>query len=199
MTKSDKFVASNSAEIEISPAGSLSIDKVTLFPRDFSIRTTKALREFFLAERDEELGRWRWPESPEYVVYPKQASEVESEPGVRVVNEASGRSKDISRDVVGFCPTVTTRAGEAAQAYFAAHPVSKPWHDAKPGEVWVFKGKNLDPHPFTVHPETGNWINPAGYTLEDKYTTDRPYGYSHDPDFEPRRIWPEVADSSESH
>ncbi len=27
------------------------------------------LREFFQAERDEELGRWRWPDDPDFVVY----------------------------------------------------------------------------------------------------------------------------------
>lgn len=97
----------------------------------------QSLREFFQDERDKELGRWRWPENPEYVVYLKEASEVEQEPGVRVVHETSGRSRDIGRGVVGACDATVSLFGKAAQAYFDAHPVKKPWHDAKPGDTWV--------------------------------------------------------------
>lgn len=34
----------------------------------------QALREFFEHERDEALGRWRWPENPDCVVYPLKKS-----------------------------------------------------------------------------------------------------------------------------
>lgn len=104
----------------------------------------EALREFFQLDRDEELGRWRWPEHPEFVVYPKEPSVTEPEPGVRVVNEMSGRSKDIIAAVVGYCPSVTSMNGEAAKAYFAAHPEPKPWHDAKEGEVWIVTPSHSD-------------------------------------------------------
>lgn len=97
----------------------------------------EALREFFMHERDQELGRWRWPENPDYVVYRKAASASEPHPGVRVVHEATGRSRDIGVEVNNACDPTVSMFGRAARAYFAAHPEKKPWHDAKPGEVWV--------------------------------------------------------------
>lgn len=95
------------------------------------------LRQYILHDRDQELGRWRHKDYPEYVVYPKQEAVTESEPGVRVVNEITGRSKDIGRKVIGACEAVVSRYGKVAQSYFEAHPESKPWLDAKPGEVWL--------------------------------------------------------------
>lgn len=96
-----------------------------------------ALREHFLAERDKELGRWRWPENPNYVVYAKKSSEVEPASGVRVVSERAGRSKDIGREVIGACDTTVSTFGRAARAYFAAHPEPKPWHTPKHLEIWA--------------------------------------------------------------
>lgn len=88
----------------------------------------QSLREFFQDERDKELGRWRWPEDPEYVVYELTRDRV------RVVLETTGNVNDINRN------SLTTRSDNstgAAKAYFDAHPVKKPWHDAKPGDTWV--------------------------------------------------------------
>lgn len=86
-----------------------------------------ALAEHFQAARDTELGRWRWPEYPEYVVYP------EADPdSVLVFDEATGANWKVDRAL--------NQAGNylhaAARAYWAAHPEPKPWHSAKPGEVW---------------------------------------------------------------
>lgn len=72
----------------------------------------------------------------------------------------------------------------------------KPWHDAGPNEVWLFKGANEDsPVPFTRHSTTRRWVNPAGTTLGEKYMDTQPYGESHDSLFMPRRIWPESKES----
>ena len=88
-----------------------------------------ALREFFRAEEDERLGRWRVPGHPSWVCYPTPlACEVvvfnEDEPqyGTQVLSRGT--------DTWPYYRS-------AADAYFAAHPEPKPWHDAKPGEVWV--------------------------------------------------------------
>lgn len=97
----------------------------------------EVLREFFQHERDEELGRWRWPENPDYVVYVKCESESEPRAGVRVLHERTGRSRDIGRAVVNACEATVSRFGRAARAYFEAHPERKPWHDATEGEVWI--------------------------------------------------------------
>lgn len=98
----------------------------------------EALREFFQHERDEELGRWRWPENPDYVVYVKCESESEPLAGVRVLHERTGRSRDIGRAVVNACEATVSGFGRAAREYFEAHPERKPWHEAKPWETWVF-------------------------------------------------------------
>ncbi|MEW1705984.1 hypothetical protein AB0230_01975 [Microbacterium sp. NPDC089190] len=84
-----------------------------------------ALREFFQAENDARLGRWRWPENPGYVVYPRLNH-------VAVVHEESGNALQATRDQAD----INTGLCRAARAYFDAHPEPKPWHDAKPGEVW---------------------------------------------------------------
>jgi hypothetical protein len=94
-------------------------------------RVVKALREFFRAEEDERLGRWRWPENPEFVVYPgslsmREAQVVSEEKGCwGQWSEAEAR-RDAGRD----------RLAAAAVAYFDAHPAPV-WHGAKPGEAWV--------------------------------------------------------------
>ena len=91
-----------------------------------------ALREFFQHERDEELGRWRWPENPEYVAYRRDAY-----PGdkrrVRVIHEPDG---DFVDTVEGSILDGIFK--DAARAYFESHPERKPWEDAKDGEIWEF-------------------------------------------------------------
>lgn len=92
-----------------------------------SAAEAQALREFFQHERDAELGRWRWPENPDYVVYQADSGRV------RVLRESDGKSGVWSRaqknDGWMFA--------QPAIAYFDAHPETKPWHDAQEGEVWV--------------------------------------------------------------
>lgn len=89
-----------------------------------------ALREFFRAEEDERLGRWRWPENPDYVVYPDGTSR-------RVVRESDGSSLAVSLHDREVMTTYLDSYVGAARAYDDFHPEPKPWHDAKPGEVWL--------------------------------------------------------------
>lgn len=132
------FVASNGTVIARKGRASLAVERPgTDRLLNINADRTEALREFFRAEHDEELGRWRWPENPDYVVYPKSSSETEPSPGVRVVHESSGRSKDVGRVVASACEAAVSVFGKAACAYFAANPERKPWHDAKSGEAWA--------------------------------------------------------------
>jgi hypothetical protein len=87
-----------------------------------------ALREFFRAEEDERLGRWRWPTDPALVVYPSRAD------WVTVVSETDGVASRFRPEDVDVALTLNARA---ARAYFDAHPEPKPWHDAEPEEVWI--------------------------------------------------------------
>jgi hypothetical protein len=98
-------------------------------------KTTQALREFFRAEEDERLGRWRWPENPEWVVYPP----VRDRAKIAVIHEGTGNSALYGRN----SPTVTIRTEvpvsdwhRVARDYFDAHPERKPWERAEAGELW---------------------------------------------------------------
>lgn len=82
--------------------------------------------EYFQAKRDAELGWWRWPENPNYIVRPLAGQAL-------VINERTGRSHVFGRDD----DSGEWALADAAEAYFKAHPEPKPWHDAKPGEVWL--------------------------------------------------------------
>ena len=100
-----------------------------------------ALREFFQHERDEELGRWRWPENPDVVVYPGGDGEA-----VVVLDEEAAKSWWVEREVAPSWADDTAR--RAALAYFEAHPAPKPWHDAKVNEAWE----------LTVNGDTGPFV-----------------------------------------
>lgn len=122
-----------------------------------------ALREFFQAERDEELGRWRWPENPDYVVY----APVDYSNYVRVLDERSAILEVIHREHLKGRGSLVA---QAARAYFEAHPERKPWEDAKHGEVWLltidgaesafYPSKSLSRAFTPVAPNTGTTAVP---------------------------------------
>ena len=144
----EPFIASNGIEITTDPDGE---GKVYLVGRrargdegqHLDTHATAgpegivALREFFQNEHDKELGRWRWPDNPQYVVYPRGDS------GVRVLDEGSGIGSARLIHLNGD-PDNPTGEYQAAYAYFEAHPERKPWEDAKPGEVWVLTFDGAD-------------------------------------------------------
>src|SRR5690606_17981070 len=74
----DKFTASNGWAVYVGTNGEIVVGEPSLVSDPstddraalFLPSQVDALREFFRAEGDAELGRWRWPEHPEYVVYP---------------------------------------------------------------------------------------------------------------------------------
>lgn len=124
---------------------------------DLSVSEAEALREFFRAEEDERLGRWRWPENPDYVVYAPR-------PGFRPVNSTEPCDLFIINEEWGaglaYLDAEYSSYDEedrpfaaAGRAYFDAHPEPKPWHDAKPGEVWLLRiptGPTFDHAPAVV-------------------------------------------------
>ena len=147
----------------------------------------EARKEFYQHLRDEELGRWRWPENPDYVVYPDRDKRYINQPAVIVVNETNGATAYCGKD--GRYSASGIGASDvwcepAARAYFDAHPETKPWHDAKPGEVWaLITDESGTEYPWGVG-DGGEWVY-AG-------------GESHIPLHAPvitagRRIWPEAS------
>lgn len=152
----------------------------------YSFMEIDALAEFFQHKRDEELGRWRWPENPEYVVYLKPKADDRLGRAVYVFNERSGEGfwcweADITRSIPGIThdPLV-----HAVRAFFEAHPETKPWHDAKPGEVWVLTA-NGDTGPFITR------LTPA-MTVHFVAGNDTVFVAESDEITSGRRIWPEV-------
>ncbi len=90
--------------------------------------------EFFRAREDARLGRWRWPENPEWVAV--EADRTDEGRTVVVVNERTLTRFHANERVRDAGPDATADR-RAARAYFEAHPERKPWEDAKPGEVWA--------------------------------------------------------------
>lgn len=181
----DTFTASNGvtlhphdSRMDVNCSGSAHPDGHKL-----SVKETEALREFFQHERDEELGRWRWPDNPQYVVYPRGDS------GVRVLRETGmGDLEWVDRGderSYEFC--------HAARAYFGAHPERKPWHAPDAGDHWalhIAHGMALsgDEHlyKYTRWGSQGRW----GFVPTDGGSVLDPT----DPTITAgRRIWPEDA------
>ncbi|MCJ1709284.1 hypothetical protein [Microbacterium sp. VKM Ac-2923] len=114
-----------------------------------------ALSELFRAETDKNLGRWRWPTDPDYVVYAFGLRDV------KVLRESTGASRSFTTDEL----TVPSAMRDAARAYFDAHPeknldAPKPWHKATLGDVWVMGPLNVA---YTVvgGVDSGSWFTRA--------------------------------------
>lgn len=182
----EKFTASNGISVMRNPDDGPDIDyqswsignarEVLLAPHEID-----ALREFFQAEWDQELGRWRWPENPDYVVYRDDRPG-----GFRVMHEPTGDTWTYFWDAIKDAPEYAG-AWDAARAYFAAHPEPKPWHDAKPGEVWACVQSD---HPGEEH---AYWVNDNGSFI-DVFDGGGLYGDDRECIESARRIWPGVSD-----
>ena len=99
------------------------------------------VRAFFQAERDEELGRWRDPENPDWVVYRANSGDA-----AYVFNEREGGASQYwtRKNVESRDPAYTGYSAScyAAGRYFEAHPEPKPRppfaaYAAQPDEVWA--------------------------------------------------------------
>ena len=101
---------------------------------------SSALRDYFQAERDEELGRWRDPKKPDMVCFPV----VGDLDAVWVVYEGTGLAYMRERDQAFYAGNAFS---EVAQRYFDTHPKPKPWDAAQPGEFWILTvDEKTDPY-----------------------------------------------------
>jgi hypothetical protein len=159
----NEYTASNGVRVQMHKDASMYF----VGPNDaLGSDSVEAAREFFRFEEDERLGRWRWPENQNYVVYPAAHDPNGDLPGgVNVVVDGSGDMDfySLSGDFqIPEKPNVTT--GKAARAYFDAHPEPKPWHNAKPGDIWLlsFHGfEDTEETPWGVR--TGMSVNDAEF------------------------------------
>lgn len=106
------------------------------------------LADYHRAKEDERLGRWRWSEYPNYVVYPStndSRPESRAGRGVTVLSELPPRCYTVWEERVGGfnhqrADRVTQdMAHRAAAAYFHAHPGPKPWWSAECGQGWALE------------------------------------------------------------
>ena len=122
----------NEVQVDLDDVGRVRLRRAGGDEGVYTLETTEALRAFFQAERDEELGRWRDPENPDWICYGRGSSS----DTVHVINEYDGLPYMLERDQVAYADS---EFSEVAQRYFAAHPEPKPWEKARPGydEIWV--------------------------------------------------------------
>lgn len=117
-------------------------------PSTFGIDSVKveALREYFEHERDKQLKRERVAGYPDWFV-------VREGEGLRVCHEGMARVYGFTRDNRhDYSYDLNGRtAHDIARLWFEANPVKKPWHAAKPREVWlVTYERNAEPEPAVV-------------------------------------------------
>ena len=150
----------NEVQVSLDEDGRIHLSRAGYGNGTYTLETTEALRAFFQAERDEELGRWRDPENPDYVVYPL------ADGTVMIFNEQSQYREFWSRKGTREYE-LKGGSADVARRYFAAHPEPKPrppfaaYVDKNGSAVWVtdengnlrcLSDQNLDPEkyaPFT--------------------------------------------------
>ncbi len=128
-----EFRARSGRKVQIRDNGTVTFDHANGY---LSPETAMDAEEFFQYQRDLERGWWRWPENPTCVVKEGEPNDFGRGRTVYVFDEESFdrfHFNERVRDADGG----TTIAHRAARAYFEAHPERKPWHNAKPEEVWV--------------------------------------------------------------
>ena len=134
------FTASNGFLIIDRPIGFQILDsKGNDTLRDYSHLSEmdmEALEEYFRFKEDARLNRWRDPENPVFYVYSGGAWDGVFSP-IRIVAETNGASWVLDRE--DHEPSVPQTVLAVARRFFDAHPEPKPWHDAKPGELWVIR------------------------------------------------------------
>ena len=133
----NKFTASNGYMIIGGAARLEMLNRAGDSRHLLGLYSIEALREFFRAERDEELGRWRYPEDHEWIVYPDGEDQLGNR-HVITFWEKNGRRDSVYEDNIPG-----TVWGVVARAYFEAHPERKPqpWDNAERDEVWLFKSE----------------------------------------------------------
>ena len=168
----------NKLQVGLDEVGRIHLSRAGYGNGIYTLETTEALRAFFQAERDQELGRWRDPENPDYVAYPGSINLN----WVVVLDESTGRT-----DVVFKQPRKPPKDSAftlVAERYFAAHPQPEPWHAARPDcdEVWVLTIHGCE-QPVYVTEFGGEpaFQVPGGETMS----------LSHGAITAGRRIWPE--------
>lgn len=133
----DSFVASNGTIITTPAWKDASALHISDGSGTLNVTPTRrdALRQFFLEEEDERLGRVRMPEYPDVVIYPSKSGGI----WVRFWNQDSGTSVEFnstSRVLTRPPEKDDTPTIRAARLYFSRLPKPLP---TKPGKYGAFE------------------------------------------------------------
>lgn len=152
--------------------------------------SSAALREWFLAERDKELERWRSPSDSRYFVRvfggPNQI-EVIFEPKMI-------RRRYFSRSAVGteseknWSGIPGPELDAIALEYYAAHPEVPPWARAADGDIWELTSSSLN------HGQPAQYLHDGGRFFKLPLLEPRMLGWmaaSYPSEFDSGRlVWP---------
>ena len=120
----------NKLQVGLDEVGRIHLSRAGYCNGIYTLETTEALRAFFQAERDIELGRWRDTENPDMVAYRMPEDDDGCGRCILLLDENTGDNHWEWERIATSGPGLR---------YFAAHPEPepRPWEEAKPGEVWV--------------------------------------------------------------
>jgi hypothetical protein len=143
-----EFTASNGIRVVERTVGLLGVElkdqSGTNTLRDFDHLAgaeVDAMREYFQHETDAALKRSRWSENASVLVY------VYSRDTVAVLDERSADVFRYTREEINRLRELGGPVADYARAaaeYFDAHPEPKPWHDAKPGDIWLLRFQGFE-------------------------------------------------------
>lgn len=147
-----------------------------------------ALREFFQRERDEELGRVRWPEDPDYVIYlPDEDGDI-----YVMAESAPSDGFHVSRKWAETSGPHGMAWARAAAWYFENHPPRKPWHDARHHELWLLTIQGCQPEVYIYRDGDHAWAGAFRPVANEDRVSFKPT----DPLItDAHRIWPEATDA----
>ena len=148
----------NKVQVDLDEVGRIHLSRAGYGNGIYTLETTEALRAFFQAERDTELGRWRDPENKDMVAYRMPEDDDGCGRCILLLDENTGDNHWEWEQIATSGP---------ALRYFAAHPEPEPrppfaaYVDKNGSAVWVtdengnlrcLSDQNLDPEkyaPFT--------------------------------------------------
>ena len=144
----------------------------------------EALREFFQAERDEELDNWRDPVLRNYVV-----STLRRDTSVVAVHneETYDRWFFTEAQTQGECAPELREAQRVAYKYFLSRRESQPWREAKPGDIWVITLEDGQSGPYRFGSSERFSHVTTGEVLDLRLIIHR------------KRIWPETKNKGENN
>lgn len=137
----------------------------------------EARKEFYQHLRDKELGRWRSKIDSNWTAV------LDDSDGMIIFRHDGGVKMFFVPSGTLNCDRWSESLKEIANEYIQNHSPKKPWHAAKPGEVWVLTIDGIE-HPWGV-----DSIIPERFVYAGGDSADIPFDY---PDItDGHRIWPE--------